>query len=368
MKQTVISSLIIYFSLFFLVQPRFAYNFECSETQRLWCSALIVQGKMLDSLWANLLGRGLRVLFVNRNCQTFWLTCFIFQSNSIHINFAESLDLRPSRSADWSWESFYLTSWCFHSSSNRSLPEFCRLSKNSSKAKRANCPSWTRPKTPNGWVVMLSEAWDTTRGSHRIFATWSIFNDKLKFVKYGRHVRLVISELSFKVRMVSWSPWWRDLTWRSSENFLMLPRTSRSSYCWFESSKNGSMIEKLWWSLLPISHACCVLDTSWISCPWYCVQLNIAVHCKLAEQGCEILQHVTSATAKIEETFLKCHIDFVFIQIISWFLAVLYIPGGATSDFSHQDANRQLLVGAAVEPKLPELDRVQSLVQADGEG
>ena len=29
-----------------------------------------------------------------------------------------------------------------------------------------------------------------------------------------------------------------------------------------------------------------------------------------------------------------------------------------------QDANRQLLVGAAVEPKLSELERVQSLVQA----
>ena len=35
---------------------------------------------------------------------------------------------------------------------------------------------------------------------------------------------------------------------------------------------------------------------------------------------------------------------------------------------SFQDANRQLLVGAAVEPQLSELPRVQSLVEADVDG
>ena len=132
-------------------------------------------------------------------------------------------------------------------------------------------------------------------GRHRIFKAWSIFYDKLKFVKYGRHVRLVISELSFKARMVSWSPWWRDLTWRSSGNFLMLPRTSRSTYCCFESFKNGSMIEKLWWSLLPV----------------YTLQVQ------LQNRG-----------SIFSISWLFC----VHLDIFAWFLGVLYIPGGATSD------------------------------------
>lgn len=132
--------------------------------------ALIVQGKMLDSLWANLLGGGLRVLFVNRNCRT-------FDSHVLFFNRIQSTSILQS---PWIWDFqdpltghgrvstwHYLTSWCFHSSSNRSLPELCRLFKNSSKAKRANCPSWTRPKNPSGRVVVVYYHWSLRYNKHQ---------------------------------------------------------------------------------------------------------------------------------------------------------------------------------------------------------
>lgn len=76
--------------------------------------------------------------------------------------------------------------------------------------------------------------------------------------------------------------------------------------------------------------------------------------------------HVTSAAAKSRKQFFNFMVILCSFRYVPMISRGLYIPGGATSDFSHhyQDANRQLLVGAAVEPKLPELDRVQSLVQA----
>lgn len=215
----------------------------------------------------------------------FWLTCFIFQSHSIHINFAESLDLRLSRSADWSWESFYLTlldKLVFPQQQQPVVAWIMQALQKLVQSKKGKLPILNEAEKSK-WtgccrILSLKLEIQQAPGSHRIFTTWSIFFDKLKFVKYGRHVRLVISELSFKVRMVSWSPWWRDLTWRSSGNFLMLPRTSRRTYCCFESFKNGSMIEKLWWSPLSVYMLQVQLQNrgSSFSISWlFCVHLDM---------------------------------------------------------------------------------------------
>ena len=76
--------------------------------------------------------------------------------------------------------------------------------------------------------------------------------------------------------------------------------------------------------------------------------------------------HVTSAAAKSRKHFFNFMVILCSFRYFPMISRGFIHPRWCNFRFSHhyQDANRQLLVGAAVEPKLPELDRVQSLVQA----
>ena len=142
-----------------------ASNFECSENQRLWL--WLYKAKCLTACEPISLGEA-SVFCLSTETAILLTHMFLFfnriQSTSILQSpwiwdFQDPLT-GHGRVSTW----HYLTSWCFHSSSNRSLPEFAGSSKTRPKQKGqiAHLERGRKIQMDGLLSYIITEAWDTT--------------------------------------------------------------------------------------------------------------------------------------------------------------------------------------------------------------